>query len=153
MFDFNYKMVMTHQCMRPNPCMGESPCQNTKTEKCCWHSDIRTVNEKNTIYFDMHGDVDLTTFGLTIPEDIYYCPSCKITKESSIDIINDITKTLSLKIKEQQKKQQLDKIAQLELLLARLAKKKNYNSIEYEKWKELKNEINHRKRLSAKMYK
>jgi hypothetical protein len=61
----------------------------------------------------------------------------KITKESSVNIINDITKTLSLKIKEQQKKQQLDKreaeIAQLELLLAKLAKKKNYNSIEYEK--------------------
>jgi len=148
---------MTHQCMRPNPCMGDVPCQNTKTEKCCWHSDIRTVKEKNTIYFDMHGDVDLTTFGLTVPEDIYYCPSCKITKESSIDIINDITKTLSLKIKEQQKKQQLNKreaeIAQLELLLAILAKKKNYNSIEYEKWKELKNEINRRKRLSAKNYK
>jgi hypothetical protein len=123
-------------------CMGECPCQNTKTEKCCWHYDIRTVKEKNTIYFDMHGDIDLTTFDMIIHEDIYYCTSCKITKESS----DDITKTLSLKIKEQQKQQQLDKreseIAQLELSLAILAKRKNYNSIEYEKWKVLKNDIN-----------
>jgi hypothetical protein len=140
--------------MRPDPCMGECPCQNTKTEKCCWHSDIRTVKEKNTIYFDMYGDVDLTTFDMTIPEDIYYCPSCKVTKESTVSFINNIMKTLAPKIQERQQIELKEKeLANLELLLAMLAKRKNYNKTEYDKWKITKNEVNRKKKNMAKIYK
>lgn len=84
-------------CRRPGICVSGSLCQNTKTPGCCWHEDKRT--NKNIIYIDGYGDIDptafgLTSFDLTIPPDIHYCPSCKVTKETLAEIIERIRKML-----------------------------------------------------------
>lgn len=84
-------------CKRPGICVSGSLCQNTKTPGCCWHEDKR--KNKNIIYIDGYGDIDptalsLTTFGLTVPPDIHYCPSCKVTKETVGEIIDKIRKVL-----------------------------------------------------------
>lgn len=84
-------------CKRPGICVSGILCQNTKTPGCCWHEDRRT--NKNIIYIDGYGDIDpsifsLTSFDLTIPPDIHYCPSCKVTKETLAEIIERIRKML-----------------------------------------------------------
>jgi hypothetical protein len=79
-------------CKRPNICISNSLCQNTKTPSCCWHEDKR--DNKNIIYIDNYGKIDVTEFGLSIPQDLYYCPGCKITKEKSSKIINNLLLTL-----------------------------------------------------------
>jgi len=79
-------------CKSPGICVSGKLCQNTKTPGCCWHEDKRT--NKNIIYIDGYGDIDLTAFSLTIPPDIQYCPSCKVTKETLGEIIERIRKML-----------------------------------------------------------
>ena len=85
------------RCKRPDICVSGKLCENTKTHGCCWHEDKR--KNKNVIYIDGYGDIDpttfsLITFGLTVPQDIHYCPSCKVTKETVGEIIDRITKVL-----------------------------------------------------------
>lgn len=75
-------------CCRPDICISGILCENSKTTFCCWHKDIRT--NKNIIYIDTYGEVNLTKFKLSIPPDLYYCPSCKITKEKPSDIIDNV---------------------------------------------------------------
>lgn len=84
-------------CKRPGICVSGCLCQNTKTPGCCWHEDKRT--NKNIIYIDGYGDIDpsafsMTSFDFTIPHDIHYCPSCKVTKETLAEIIERIRKML-----------------------------------------------------------
>jgi hypothetical protein len=65
-------------CNRPDICTSGSLFKNTKTTYCCWHEDIR-IN-KNKIFINTYGEIDLTKYNLSIPQDLYYCPSCKVTK-------------------------------------------------------------------------
>ena len=93
----NESYDLSLHCKRPGICVSGKLCENTKTNGCCWHEDKRS--NKNIIYIDGFGDIDptafsLTTFGLTVPQDIHYCPSCKVTKETVGEIIERITKVL-----------------------------------------------------------
>jgi hypothetical protein len=93
----NTSFDLSLDCKRPSICISGSLCQNTNTSGCCWHEDKR-IN-KNKIYIDGYGDIDptelsLTSFDLVIPQDIHYCPSCKVTKVTFSEIIHKITQTL-----------------------------------------------------------
>lgn len=57
-------------------CKTKSLCENS-TNLCCWHADVR--ENKNVFYIDGYGELDLTRYGLAVPQDIHYCPSCKIS--------------------------------------------------------------------------
>ena len=141
---------MTLECMRPDPCMSKYSCHNIKTKYCCWHEDIRTHTEKNTIYLDRYGEIDLTAFDMLVPQDIHYCPSCRITTESAADIINKIMETLPQKIKEQQIAEREAEIAKLELRFLKLAKQKDFSESVNKMWKEVKREISDKKRKLIK---
>ena len=93
----NESYDLSLRCKRPGICVSGILCENTKTHGCCWHEDKR--KNKNVIYVDGYGDIDptafsLASFGLTVPQDIHYCPSCKVTKETLGEIIERITKVL-----------------------------------------------------------
>jgi hypothetical protein len=93
----NESYDLSLRCKRPGTCVSGKLCENTKTHGCCWHEDKR--KNKNIIYIDGYGDIDptafsLTSFGLTVPQDIHYCPSCKVTKETVGEIIERIRKVL-----------------------------------------------------------
>jgi hypothetical protein len=93
----NESYDLSLRCKRPGICVSGKLCENTKTHGCCWHEDKRS--NKNVIYIDGYGDIDptalsLISFVITIPQDIHYCPSCRVTKETSGEIIDRITKLL-----------------------------------------------------------
>jgi len=83
---------MEYSCQRPSKCVSGILCENIKTDYCCWHEDKR-IN-KNIFYLDKYGEIDPTLYGLTIPVDIYYCPSCRTTKETLAEIIERLHKVL-----------------------------------------------------------
>jgi len=128
-------------CKRPDICVSGSLCQNTKTHGCCWHED-RRVN-KNIIYIDCYGDIDLTSFNLEVPADIHYCPSCRVTKETLAELIDRIKEMLptpeeyqkKLTI-EQKKKDQIlaEKLRERQQIeAARIVKNKKKAEDEYRK--------------------
>lgn len=43
---------------------------------------------------DDYGYIDVTYYGFTVPKDIYYCPSCKVTTVSADNIIEELKKVL-----------------------------------------------------------
>lgn len=141
---------MVRQCRRPAACVSSCLCDNMKTTYCCWHEDVRTDDEKNTIYLDRYGKIDLTMFDMTVPQDIHYCPSCRLTTESAADIINKIMETLPQKIKEQQIAEREAEIAKFELQLIKLAKQKDFSEAVHKMWKEVKREISNKKRNLVK---
>ncbi len=61
-------------------------------DKCCWCSDIRTAEEIKdpNLYIDNVGYVNPLKFGVKYPKDIGYCPKCKKTKISSVELYNQI---------------------------------------------------------------
>ena len=69
-------------------------CVLTKTTACCWHEDKREAKDLNKIYVDDYGYIDVTYYGFTVPKDIYYCPSCKVTTVSADNIIEELKKVL-----------------------------------------------------------
>ena len=73
-------------------CEGSHTCQMEKTQYCCWHEDKRT--NKNMFYLDLYGWIDPSYYGITIPVDLYYCPSCKVTDKHAGDIIDAMKKVM-----------------------------------------------------------
>lgn len=57
---------------------------------CCWCLDTRSINSHNIHYIDKIGAIDARELGVEIPRDIYYCPSCKKSKETSIVLHNKL---------------------------------------------------------------
>ena len=76
---------MAHSCQRPSKCISGNLCEKTKTDYCCWDEDKR--KNKNLFYLDNYGEIDPTPYGITVPADIHYCPSCRTTKETLAEII------------------------------------------------------------------
>jgi hypothetical protein len=72
-------------CKRPEICFSGKLCSNTKTDHCCWHEDQR--KNKNIHYVDMYGMVNFSRYGVILPPDIHYCPTCKITTHTISDFI------------------------------------------------------------------
>jgi len=72
-------------CSRPEICFSGKLCSNKMTKECCWHEDIR--HNKNIHYVDGYGNVNFSKFGVKLPRDIHYCPTCKITQNSIFDFI------------------------------------------------------------------
>lgn len=81
---------MSH-CQKSNGkacCEAKNPCEFKHTMYCCWHEDKRM--NKNMFYLDLYGWIDPTYYGVTIPIDLYYCPSCKVTNKHAGDIIDNL---------------------------------------------------------------
>jgi hypothetical protein len=74
------------------PCCGNVVCMMSHTKKCCWHEDIR--KDKNMMYIDGYGDVNVSYYGINVPIDIYYCPNCKTSKETIHDILDSLNKIM-----------------------------------------------------------
>ena len=86
---------MACQKQHGKACMNATKsCVLTKTTMCCWHEDKRETNDLNKIYMDDYGYIDVTYYGFTVPKDIYYCPSCKVTTVSADNIIEELKKVL-----------------------------------------------------------
>lgn len=66
----------------------ENKCQLPHTSKCYWHEDRR--KNKNIMYIDGYGDVDVSYYGFIHPVDLYYCPGCKKTAENVGTIIKQL---------------------------------------------------------------
>jgi len=133
-------------CRKPDICLSKRLCDNIKTTSCCWHEDIR--DNKNIIYLDKYGSIDLSIYNLSIPPDIYYCPSCKITEESSFDIINNILRILPKKFRELEIDEKEREIRNIEELIIienlKIRNKKNKELI-----RAMKQEL-HRKKINLK---
>ena len=83
---------MAHSCQRPSKCISGNLCENTKTDFCCWHEDRR--KNKSIFYLDKYGEIDPTPYGITVPADIHYCPSCRTTKETLAEIVERLYQIL-----------------------------------------------------------
>ncbi len=73
-------------------CCKDNLCILPHTTKCCWHEDIR--RNKNIMYIDGYGDVDVSYYGITVPMDLYYCPSCKKTDDTISGILDKLNKLM-----------------------------------------------------------
>lgn len=82
-------------CLKPSrlPC-GKSPsvCLLKHIPHCCWCTDTRSIAEKNTVFLDKYGFVDLRDYRVNVPIDIHYCPGCKCSTESRDDLVKELEK-------------------------------------------------------------
>ena len=62
---------------------------------CCKCSDKRTLDEVNKIYIDEIGDIDVRTYGLKFPKDMWYCPRCRKGRISSAEYYNRVIKVIT----------------------------------------------------------
>jgi hypothetical protein len=100
--------------MRPEICFSGKLCSNTRTKHCCWHEDRR--NNKNIHYVDMYGMVNFSSYGVKLPPDIHYCPTCKITTHNICDFIGCLPPIDDYVRSKEPKKPRVSKPAHLETL-------------------------------------
>lgn len=86
-------------CLKPSrlPC-GKSPsvCLLKHIPHCCWCTDTRSIAEKNTVFLDKYGFVDLRDYRVNVPIDIHYCPGCKCSTESRDDLVKSSKSSIRL---------------------------------------------------------
>src|SRR4051812_4636056 len=70
-------------------CTNRQTCHND-TKNCCWCADKRDIIEKSIVYLDRFGFINLEKYGISIPVDIHYCPSCKhsdVTRDTLLKML------------------------------------------------------------------
>lgn len=81
-------------CKFPEACISGKICDNiNKKIHCCWHQDLR--KNKNMIYIDGYGEINVSKLNIVLPDDLFYCPSCKMSPENPVVLMEEIKNKIS----------------------------------------------------------